>query len=49
MAIVAVFEFPGAFLGCHCTNTPYSVVVGPVIGLSARNTALRQGDGNRWP
>ncbi len=47
MAIVAVFEFPGAFLGCHCTNTPYSVIVGPVIGLSAPNTALRQGDGNR--
>jgi hypothetical protein len=32
---------------CHCTNTGYSVVPGPVIGLSAPNTALRQGDGDR--
>jgi len=47
MAIVAVFEFPGAFLGCHCTNTAYSVIPGPVIELSAPNTALRRGDGNR--
>jgi hypothetical protein len=33
--------------GCHCTNTAYGVIPGPVIGLSAPNTALRQGDGDR--